>query len=613
MSFDSHLDAARRDFHAGRLDECIAECDRALVGFPGSEVFLTLKAMALQAQGRYPDAAEVFRALAAAQPGAFGHWSNLGLMLRYAGRLDEAREAFRHSLAIAPRAYDTLINYGLLLLDMGRLGEARHRFLDALEVEPHSPEAAIYAAGTCFECGDIRRAAELIPPPAVWPVLDADLRHDLAMALINVGRVDEAERLLDPSHLADADPKTLARLAMLHERTNRLDSAEALLARVRAQVGEDDLDLRTDALTVESALAMRRRDYPRARAVTDALLALSLPPAAQASAWYTLATIADKEKRPDEAMAHLARAHALQLQLAAEMVPEVALSDDEPLRIATKWMRAEECGFADAPLPAASASPASPVFIVGFPRSGTTMLEQMLDAHPRYASMDEQPILQRCIERMQALGHEYPHALERLDAAQLEEVRAVYWHEVGRVLTLAEGQVLVDKNPLNLLRLPMIARLFPDARIILALRHPCDVVLSCYMQNFRSPAFMTLCSSLERLSKSYVNSMQNWIHHQALLRPNVLRLQYEETVADFPHQVERIAAFLGIEDHDHLARFSEHAAAKGYISTPSYAQVIEPVNTRARGRWQMYRRYFEPVLPILQPVADHWGYGFDPA
>ena len=155
--------------------------------------------------------------------------------------------------------------------------------------------------------------------------------------------------------------------------------------------------------------------------------------------------------------------------------------------------------------------------------------------------------------------------------------------------------------------------MFPSARIILALRHPCDVVLSCCMQNFRSPAFMTLCSSLERLSRSYVNSMQNWIHHEALLQPNVLRLHYEDTVADFPNQVERIADFLGIEEHGHLARFSEHAASKGYISTPSYSQVIEPVNTRAKGRWQMYRNYFEPVLPILRPVADHWGYGFDPA
>lgn len=609
MNLDSDLDAARRDFHAGRFAECIAACDRGLARMPGSELFLTLKAMALEGLGRYAEGADAFRELATRQPQSNRHWCNLGLMLRYAGLFDEADEAFRRSLAIDPRAYVTLLNHGLLLLDMGRLGEARHRFLDALDLVPDSIEAAIYAARACYDCGDARRAAELIPPPSVWHTLDADLRHELVMALMSAGRAEEAERLLDPGHLAETDSRTLARLASLHERTNRIDSAEALLERFRATASPDDLDLRADALTVEASIAMRRRDYRRAEAAAQALLELSLPPTAHISAWFVLAAIADKEQRTDEAMARLGQAHAMQLELAARIMPEVALSGEEPLRSSTLLMQPEECAFGDVTAGAVK----SPVFIVGFPRSGTTMLEQMLDAHPDFVSMDEQPILQHCIEAMHPMGVEYPHALARLGAAQLDALRTIYWRDVARLVTLREGQVLVDKNPLNILRLPMIARLFPDARIILALRHPCDVVLSCYMQNFRSPTFMTLCASLERLSKSYTNAMRNWIHHEELLRPNVLRLRYEETVEDFPRQVERIADFLRIADHAHLARFSEHAAAKRYISTPSYSQVVEPVNARAKGRWQAYRRYFEPVLPLLQPVADHWGYRFDPA
>jgi hypothetical protein len=133
------------------------------------------------------------------------------------------------------------------------------------------------------------------------------------------------------------------------------------------------------------------------------------------------------------------------------------------------------------------------------------------------------------------------------------------------------------------------------------------------MQNFRSPAFMVLCSNLERLAKSYVNAMRFWIHHQPLLYPDVLLLRYERTVSDFPGQVKNIADWLGIADQDYLSKFAEHAARKGYISTPSYSQVIEPVNTRAMGRWHAYRRYFEPVLPILQPIADHWGYSLEEA
>jgi hypothetical protein len=159
----------------------------------------------------------------------------------------------------------------------------------------------------------------------------------------------------------------------------------------------------------------------------------------------------------------------------------------------------------------------------------------------------------------------------------------------------------------------MIRRLFPNAKIIMALRHPCDVILSCYMQNFRAPAFMVLCSTLERLATSYANAMQFWIHHQPLLCPDVLLLRYEETVGDFPAQLVHIAEYLGIQDHRYLADFSAHAMRKGYISTPSYSQVIEPVSSRAVGRWESYRSYFEPVFDILRPVASHWGYSLEQA
>jgi hypothetical protein len=393
---------------------------------------------------------------------------------------------------------------------------------------------------------------------------------------------------------------------MLHERTNRLGSARQLLDRIRHLAGSDNPGAKIDALTVEAALALRGNDLEQARAATNELLAMKLPAPARASAYFTLASIADKQGQSVEAMAMLSEAHAIHLGLAMEIAPEVARSDDEPLRIATKWMLPEQARF---PIHATDPSAAqSPVFIVGFPRSGTTMLEQMLDAHPAYVSMDEQPILQSCIEQMKSMGFDYPFELDKLDARQVARIRDVYWSEVARITSVAADQQLVDKNPLNLLRLPIIHRLFPKAKIILALRHPCDVILSCYMQNFRSPAFMVLCSSLERLARSYVNSMESWIHHQQLLGADVLLLKYEETVSGFEQQVGRISDFLGISDQAHLVDFSAHATRKGYISTPSYSQVIQPVTTRAVARWHAYHDYFEPVFPILQPVADHWGY-----
>ena len=593
-------------YQAGHYDEAATRSRAALQAAPGDEGLLTLLAMAEHAAGNHPAAADAFRTLAERRPTAPEYWSNLGYMLRLSGRHDESEAAFLRSLSLAPAAHDTLLNYGLLLLDMGRFGAARHRFLDAVEAQPDSVAARIYASSTCFECGDAIRAAQLIPPESEWSALDADLRRDLATALAHVGRAEEAKRLL-AGDAASNDPVTMSHLAMLYERTNQLDSAKVLLEKIRHHIDGSDGDLKLHALTVDAALAMRERDFDRARQATEGLLQLQLPPAAEANANFTLAAIADKQKDPDEAMRRLGIAHAFQLKMAAEIAPDVASSDEEPLRIAMEWMTPSQCAFAtEAPRPALRPSP---VFIVGFPRSGTTMLEQMLDAHPGFVSMDEQLTLHHCIRQMEDdIGLQYPFDLDRLDTNMLDAIRERYWREAAEVVSLDGGRRLVDKNPLNMLRLPMVRRLFPDAKIILALRHPCDVMLSCYMQNFRSPAFMVLCSSLERLAKSYSNTMQSWIHHQQLLAPDVLVLRYEETVADLSRQVARIAGFLGIEDKDPLAGFAGHAARKGYISTPSYAQVVEPVNTRAVARWHAYRRYFEPVFPILQPVADHWGY-----
>lgn len=590
---------------SGRFEDAASLCRRVLATSPGDESFATLLAMSLQNLGRDQEAVPVYRQLALAHPQVSGHWANLGLVLRRLGEYAESEDAYRRALALEPRNTGFLVDYGLLLMDMGRIADARHRFLDAVELEPGAAEARIYASLACFECGDAQRAAALIPATGAWSGLPPHLREELATALMQVGRTEESEALLLAPGVQQS-ASGIIRLAQLNERTNRIEQAESLLAQARAALTVSGRQEKIDLLHLESSLAMRRKDYDTARHAASDIIALHPHVQAEANAHFTLASIADKLKDPVTAMAHLEKAHAIHFRLAEDVVPEIAHSDAEPLKVSSKWLAEDEGGFRHDPH--APDEKASPVFIVGFPRSGTTMLEQMLDAHPGYASMDERATLQRCIEHMEKHGFEYPHGLDRLDAAAADDLRAVYWTEVAKVITLAPGQQLVDKNPLNMLRLPMILRLFPNAKIILALRHPCDVLLSCYMQNFRSPAFMVLCSSLERLAKSYANAMRFWIHHQALLAPDTLILRYEDTVGDFPAQVDRIGTFLGIEDRDFLAQFSQHAARKGYISTPSYSQVVEPVNTRAVGRWQPYARWLAPALPILQPVADHWRY-----
>jgi Sulfotransferase family len=253
----------------------------------------------------------------------------------------------------------------------------------------------------------------------------------------------------------------------------------------------------------------------------------------------------------------------------------------------------------------------SPIFIVGFPRSGTTLLEQVLDAHPQLQSMDEQPFLRRGLEDVAERGVRYPTELGKLTAQDLDAIRARYWERVGKRVRVLPGQRLVDKNPLNLLQAPLMRRLFPNARVIVAIRHPCDVLLSCFLQDFRSPELALLCRDLPTLARAYSHSFLFWYAQAPLLRPCAHELYYEQLTADFVPQVHKLAEFLQLPWHEAMLAPGEHARAKGFISTPSYSQVLQPVNSRSVGRWKSYERYFTAALPLLTPWIERWGYSIN--
>jgi len=145
--------------------------------------------------------------------------------------------------------------------------------------------------------------------------------------------------------------------------------------------------------------------------------------------------------------------------------------------------------------------------------------------------------------------------------------------------------------------------------VLLAVRHPCDVVLSCYMQNFRSPAFAISFETLASTARMYARVMAHHHAHADRLALPIHRLRYEDLVADVPAVGKALFGFLGLPWDDALAGFTEHAKARGAISTPSYSQVVRPVNQRAVGRWQRYRPWFEgEVLQTLEPWIERLGY-----
>jgi len=571
---------------------------------PGDENILTLLGLSVQMQGRPGDAAVYFEELTRLQPHAAIHWNNLGSVLRDAGRSEPAEAAYRRAQALEPRDSQILENLGLLYYDRADYAAARMCFIGASEIDPASTTARIYGANACCECTDMPTAEHLVGPWWQWTNIDFEQQLLLASVMVRLSHVDTAETILRRSLPRAPDKaRVTVRLLMLCERLNRVEEAKALLAQLPPPASVTDPDLQSDIINAHAALAARENDYQKARDLLEPLAGLGTP---GSEFFFALARIRDKLGEVDGAMQALTKAHELQMQKASLMIPELIASGAEPLTAGLDPISAESRQqWADMPAPTAEESP---IFIMGFPRSGTTMLEQMLDAVPTLRAMDEQPFLQSVVERIERFGLRYPRDLHELDAAQCEELRKLYWSLVRKTVKLEPGQRLVDKNPLNMLRLPLVNRLFPHARIIFAMRHPCDVVLSNYMQSFGAPAFMLLCSTLERLTRGYVNAMQGWLHHVAILEPALFSLRHEDLLTDFAGTAQRIGDFIGVADSAPMLMFHEHAKQKGYIGTPSYAQVTEPVNRKGVDRWRRYRKHLEPILPALKPVMEHWQY-----
>lgn len=585
-------------------------CRAALLHRPDDAELLLLLGLSLQTQGRAADALEPLARLTQIRPLESGNWCNYATVLHAQGQTDAARQAAERAVAVAPDDGAQLEQLGQWCMQLGVPRAAAAAWQRAAELAPDSARLRIAAARARVAAHDIL-AGEALLTWRDWPTPSDDLLLELADLLAEVGEPWDALEILEPLvSRKPVDWSAQLLLAKLYERVNRPEQATTRLDWIEAmQAGAPDSEWIVREVRIQrSQLALRAGDYSTARRLLE-----QAGPADDRDAGYffALARAYDRLADAEVTIDALREAHRRQLEDLRAAKPELlepgaALLPGVDDRVSAADYRA---------WPALQAPDAeqSPVFVVGFPRSGTTLLEQMLDAHPRLQSMDERPFLNLLAGQLHAVGIDVPEDLARLTQRDCDELRKGYVLMGCRKIARRWDARLVDKNPLNMLWLPMLHRLFPKARIILAVRHPCDVIWSCYLQNFRAASLVAACRSLETLAQAYVAAMRCWLHHVEVFHPDVFVSRYEDLVADAPAQAQRIAAFLGLDDAEAMLTFAARAREKGFIKTPSYTQVIEPINARGMGRWQPYRAYFDEVLSIVQPMLEHWGYDARPS
>lgn len=490
------------------------------------------------------------------------------------------RQQYQESIDLLDRARSRDPDNPSVLLDLGRAYGMRYDYAKAerhlemaIRASPRRTETIIAAGRRCQEFGRDQMA---------W--------HYFERA---------AEQL-------DASAEVFVALAELHERHNQLDKATELVDRALGLDARDPL-----ARLARARLDRLAGRWSEAEQRVRVLLGSSEgDPWLRARAWYELGGILDRQSLYDQAMAAFLEAKALLRPTAASPL-KILQSNQARVRemegtisadVLERWHQA-----GDALKPSRRLA-----ILLGHPRSGTTLLEQVLDAHPGIVTAEETHILfnEACLPLRRNFPQNAPvlDVLESAPANLLRQSRETYFRFTELFTGKpTSGKMLVDKNPALNSLIPSITRIFPEARFLVAVRDPRDVCLSCFVQalilNPGSSAYL----SLEGTVTQYVSSMGFWRTMSTRLRNPWIELRYEDVVADLETSSRRALTFLGVEWNVDVLRFYEYARDKIVLS-PSYAEVTKPVFKSAIGRWRNYQTYLEPYLKALEPFIKAYGY-----
>jgi len=481
------------------------------------------------------------------------------------GRLEEALDLLRRALAAAPEAVGVMNAIGLVLTRLDRFEEAVASYGEALARAPDFAPALV------------NRATAL-----------------MSLARLNAARADyEAAAAIDPANLIAANG--LAALALRRgEPAEARRLAAAVLAREPGFPG---------AVTTLAGADLAEGRPAEAEAALEALVGdPRVAPIDRAIAWGLRGDALDALGRNAEAFAAWSESNALQR---AHYAPAYAG------RLGTLGLvRDLTAALAGRRIPAAwghgGRSPArSHVFLVGFPRSGTTLLEQVLEEHPDVTTLAEKECLIDATRDWLADADRFARFCEADDEA-LESYRDAYWRRVKEEGADPAGKVFVDKHPFNTFKLPLIARLFPDARVLFARRDPRDVVLSCFRHLFQMTDPVWQMLSLEGAADLYAATMAMAEASEEAFGLFTHPVQLEALIADFDGETKAVCDFIGIPWDERMRHFATGVRTRG-VFTPSGPQLARGLNAQGVGKWRDYAEPMAPVMPVLAPWVAKFG------
>jgi tetratricopeptide (TPR) repeat protein len=491
------------------------------------------------------------------------------LNLEMQGRVSEAEQLLQRAVAKAPDDLGSRNALGLCQLRLDRPADALKEFDAILRQHSSLPFVHTSRGNALFALGAIGDAEA-----SFQRALDLDAGQGIALAgLARIAASRGAHR--------EARERAEKALAVLP------GFPDAVMSLAAAELGERQVnraEIRLRALLTDARLAPLERAY----------------------ATGMLGDVLDAKSIPEDAFAAYASCNEQLQRIYAERFSGGPNALEYVRALTHYFERVPARAVVAETLPADASGPAGHVFLLGFPRSGTTLLEVVLEGHPDVVSLEESELLIDSVREFMR----GPSDLDRLllaDAKSLEPLRSAYWRLVADAGLSVAGKVFVDKHPLNTLKLPLIARLFPRAKILFACRDPRDVVLSCFRHRFQMSAPIYELLSLQGAARYYDAVMALAVSLTTAFKLNMCLVRHEDVVTEFSREMKRICAHLNLEWVASMGDFALRTQKRAVL-TPSTAQLVRGLNTEGLGQWRRYQAKLSPVLPLLAPWVKRFYY-----
>jgi tetratricopeptide (TPR) repeat protein len=623
-------------YNQGHFSLVVENCQRLVSQFPDAFIIWNILGAASKGLGRVEEASKAFMKVVKLNPAYADGYNNLGVSLHEQGKFESAVIAYKKAISIKPNYAEACNNLGNTLLEQGEpdgaissykkaifidsnYAEANYNmgvalssankpeeailaYNNAISIKPNYPEAYCNLGNAHKEIGKLNEAIDLYRNAI-------SINPNFAQAHNNLGKVFQEQ---DKLELAMEAYKKATSIDLEYSEA-WTNGAEALEKWNKLEELDDWLkQAHRNFKVVPSDISyFQSKFFWRMKKRKEALKLLST---------IDLKTVSENRKQGFlnlkakcfESSKNFSKAYDcfFEMNLLAKKSDTYLNSNSDKFFANTKNQLEQlklklTSGATDSE---DNDVTISPVFLVGFPRSGTTLMDTILRSHSKIEVLEEKPTVVAAKAAIRKNGYNEIHNnIFPIDI--LSEAKAAYIKEFRKYIKSSDtSSVYIDKLPLNLIEVPLINQLFPAAKFILALRHPFDTILSCWMQDFEINAAMANMVDLDRIVDLYCVAMETFKICRYEYNLNVHTIRYEDLLEDLKGESSALLTFLDLTWETNMEDYRATALKRGRINTPSYSQVSQPIYKEAKYRWVNYKEYLDKYSDQIEPWIQEFGY-----